>query len=478
MKKIMIISLALTMAFTIVTPSLAATVWDLNTDLAAVPGWPGDSPATGNWSMGWSKSLDQINLFAIWLDGPDFVWHTDLTAAGEPFNPGSGGSEDGSTTPHGGFQAATQKCFLAPSNYIVDPILDPNYSVYTLVRWESPADAPQATIYGDFNVPANGGKVDAWVVKIDTTQNITTLYSYIDNDGPSKKSFHINTSFQTNDILAFLIKRNNTENGNNNGLSLLNVTITDEYIAPIIIPSDPNTGPWILNIDTDATVVDNGIWSYGWCDEHLANFNLMETFLVTPDGNNLWHSLNAGGTTTPHVWYNSTNDGQYGTPLNWHGMHSPSDDSAADWTKIRWKAPATMAGKTLTAQGSFVGIDASGKVDVKIVKTPQVPADPNDAEILYEVNDAATDQDFWIFPTINAGDSIDILIGRGSDGAANDWTGINIVITDAILKPTCQQQAVYMDTDLNQDCYINLEDFAVIAANWLYCNDPRNEYCP
>jgi hypothetical protein len=462
------------MVFAIVTPSSAATVWDLNTDLAAVPGWPGDSPATGNWSMGWTKSLDQINLFETWLDGGAYVWHTDLTAAGEPFNPGGGGAPDGSTTPHGGFTAG--KCFLAPSNYIVDPNTDPNYSVYTLVRWESPADAPQATIYGAFNQPAGGGKVDAWVVKIDNTQNLTTLYSYIDNNGPSRKAFHINTSFQTNDIIVFAIKRNNTEGGDNNGLSLIDVTITDEYIINPT-PADPNTGPWVLNIDTDATEVDNGIWSYGWSDEHLANFTLMNTFLITAEGNNLWHSLAAGGTITPHVWFNSTTDGQYGVPLSWHGAHPPADDSAADWTRIRWKAPDTMIGKTLTMQGSFVGIGIDGKVDVKIVQVPGTPADPNDAEILFEVNDAATDQIFFVYPTISEGDSIDAIIGQGSDGTGNDWTGLDITITDALLYPTCQQQGIYMDIDLNQDCYVNLADFAIIAGKWLYCNDPQNPSC-
>ena len=33
-------------------------------------------------------------------------------------------------------------------------------------------------------------------------------------------------------------------------------------------------------------------------------------------------------------------------------------------------------------------------------------------------------------------------------------------------------------TDLNQDCYINLKDFAFVATNWLKCNDPEDPTCP
>ncbi|MHB0947330.1 MAG: hypothetical protein ACYC3B_09170 [Sedimentisphaerales bacterium] len=34
-----------------------------------------------------------------------------------------------------------------------------------------------------------------------------------------------------------------------------------------------------------------------------------------------------------------------------------------------------------------------------------------------------------------------------------------------------------MDMDLNEDCYIGFEDFAMIALNWTKCNDPQNGNC-
>lgn len=35
----------------------------------------------------------------------------------------------------------------------------------------------------------------------------------------------------------------------------------------------------------------------------------------------------------------------------------------------------------------------------------------------------------------------------------------------------------YLATDLNKDCYVDLQDFAEFASAWLFCNDPRNEAC-
>jgi len=237
MKKTGILFMVMTISLLIVMPTSAATVWDLNTDLAAVPGWPGGSPATGNWSMGWTKNLWQNNLFVTYLDGPDYVWHTDLTAAREPYKSGGGGSPDGSTTPHGGFQAATQKCFLAPSNY-VDPNDSSIYSVYTLLMWKSPVDIPELTAFGTFHAPANGGKVNAYVARLDDPntidpnvplESLDMLYLYLDDEGPSTKTFRVFTSVQANNLLLFAIKRNNTENGDNNGLSLIDISITDEW---------------------------------------------------------------------------------------------------------------------------------------------------------------------------------------------------------------------------------------------------------
>jgi hypothetical protein len=47
--------------------------------------------------------------------------------------------------------------------------------------------------------------------------------------------------------------------------------------------------------------------------------------------------------------------------------------------------------------------------------------------------------------------------------------------------PTCDDLIAmgdeYLFMDFNQDCYVNLEDFAQFAQDWLKCNDPANANC-
>ncbi len=42
------------------------------------------------------------------------------------------------------------------------------------------------------------------------------------------------------------------------------------------------------------------------------------------------------------------------------------------------------------------------------------------------------------------------------------------------LEPYCVD---YLKTDLNKDCYVDLADFALLAGQWLLCNDENNEAC-
>mgnify|MGYP003779543977 CR=1 FL=1 len=50
-----------------------------------------------------------------------------------------------------------------------------------------------------------------------------------------------------------------------------------------------------------------------------------------------------------------------------------------------------------------------------------------------------------------------------------------------LVSPKCQDvidAGLLLVGDLNEDCHVNLEDFAVFAANWALCNDPtRPQEC-
>ena len=55
----------------------------------------------------------------------------------------------------------------------------------------------------------------------------------------------------------------------------------------------------------------------------------------------------------------------------------------------------------------------------------------------------------------------------------------SILIT--VIDPTCQDvidAGLINIADLNQDCHVDLADFAFIAVSWLECNDPQDSTCP
>lgn len=65
--------------------------------------------------------------------------------------------------------------------------------------------------------------------------------------------------------------------------------------------------------------------------------------------------------------------------------------------------------------------------------------------------------------------------GNWSEGAtvtliADGWDAF-VACRDA------RESGLGLDSDLNDDCYVNLGDFAIIARNWLECNDPADAAC-
>jgi len=53
--------------------------------------------------------------------------------------------------------------------------------------------------------------------------------------------------------------------------------------------------------------------------------------------------------------------------------------------------------------------------------------------------------------------------------------GVYVVVTNS---PCTCGDWCYYEADFNQDCYVNLQDFSIFAANWLWCNcAPANNWC-
>jgi len=77
-----------------------------------------------------------------------------------------------------------------------------------------------------------------------------------------------------------------------------------------------------------------------------------------------------------------------------------------------------------------------------------------------------------------------LQIGGGLNGRIDQARIHDVALSDEMIMAqfvadggsnTCRQQ--YTDSDINQDCYTNLTDFAILALDWLDCSDLSNPLC-
>ena len=75
----------------------------------------------------------------------------------------------------------------------------------------------------------------------------------------------------------------------------------------------------------------------------------------------------------------------------------------------------------------------------------------------------------------------DVAISHTSSSTDAAYTGLTIsdqVVTVEDDEPWCGMVGTtYFDSDLNEDCHVTLEDFAILAANWLGCTHPADAGC-
>jgi hypothetical protein len=93
---------------------------------------------------------------------------------------------------------------------------------------------------------------------------------------------------------------------------------------------------------------------------------------------------------------------------------------------------------------------------------------------LYRELAASADRSFNLLTSLAKDDTLDFVVTVGTSGGSGGTTPLDVSI---LLDPTCQDVGIYRDTDFNKDCYVDLDDFAVIAQSWLWCNDPLNSEC-
>jgi hypothetical protein len=83
--------------------------------------------------------------------------------------------------------------------------------------------------------------------------------------------------------------------------------------------------------------------------------------------------------------------------------------------------------------------------------------------------------------TVNAGEYVDVVFdSNGSND--DDWFYIDFLAMniDEFVATNCAEIYTYgynIQADLNKDCYVNFEDFALFSLEWLKCNDPEDLNC-
>jgi len=247
----------------------------------------------------------------------------------------------------------------------------------------------------------------------------------------------------------------------------MNTTVTPVDDSPCTDPApyEPENPSYVWDFAVDfspsrisATDAENPHhdWSYGYGAEgNLADFHLYPTCSLN-GGNPAW-----GDTANGPVLWRALSFPNYGIELCEVGSH-PGDPAspALSNSKIRWTSPVE---DIMAVSGMF---GSGGPGDLWIVK------DGN--EVLWERQETASDEPFDLRIPVAVGTTIDFVHGVG-DG----WGGENKSVSIQIIRGTlrCEDLTTHMPTDLNRDCYVNLEDFALLAQNWLKCNDPLEPTC-
>ncbi|MBN1756458.1 CotH kinase family protein [bacterium] len=212
----------------------------------------------------------------------------------------------------------------------------------------------------------------------------------------------------------------------------------------------------------------NGVWSYG-ASPKATNPNQPDTSTLILFTDNIigtsgvpcpwWHYIPIRSGMVPCVYKNTTTGDVYGCPPGMAALHGACDTQ--EMGVARWTAPA--AGEFII-QGAFYSGN-TGRCDYYVIH--------NFTSVLYSELDSSFTSEFNLLVELNSGDTIDFAVGTGTDDCGADTTPL----TATIAEPSCDNIGIYLDGDVNKDCIINLQDFTIIANDWLLCNDPADSNC-
>jgi len=188
---------------------------------------------------------------------------------------------------------------------------------------------------------------------------------------------------------------------------------------------------WDVNTDMDASIGDNGIWSYGYAEFDPSDPNKVAYQGLLDQGipagaNYLWVKDLGPGSAGPHLWVGPL----VSVPAGMHGMKGGLTSLGANAPcLIRWTAPASLVTPTDVTMDAWFLPYQGGTVEIIIVKS--VAGDPNQQTFLIDQKDITLSNGLQFNTTcaVTAGDTIDFMVSmQGEDNG--DWVGLAITITD------------------------------------------------
>ena len=127
---------------------------------------------------------------------------------------------------------------------------------------------------------------------------------------------------------------------------------------------------------------------------------------------------------------------------------------------------------TTTGELSVLGPgDPFEGIDVTLIKKPANIAVPFDPPVDFDVSDGTGLHTGDEVVLITEGETVQVeFVSRARIQAADtqDLTLVDVKLLGC---------ATFIPGDTNRDCYVNFLDVAILAGNWLKCNDPTNINC-
>ncbi|MBN1817112.1 MAG: LamG domain-containing protein [Sedimentisphaerales bacterium] len=128
-------------------------------------------------------------------------------------------------------------------------------------------------------------------------------------------------------------------------------------------------------------------------------------------------------------------------------------------------------GQQIPLDGSVEDYGQGGMTDVTILWTTVSGPEEGVEAVFADPSDPATTVGFPQFGTY-------VLRLTAIDAGANAEAFVEITVD--VISPTCQDvidAGLTLVGDINKDCRVTLEDFAILAAQWAKCNNPADSNC-